>query len=362
MSVRVESLGRLGNNLFQYCLGRIIAEHHGLAFEWAPMRAALLTSEELQWSSIETQTPSDGTLAAQGAQIFSTDLAVAGERVSQPVEAYEIQRGGSWSGQRLDLAALLANSARRQIRLAGFFQRFEYYAPHRERIHRWLQVQPMARIIDVQANDVLVNFRRGNDYDILHWTLPLSYYCETLNNLRDLGRVYVMGTGIDEHVVERLKIYDPIYFTGTVAEQFAFFGRFRRMLISNSTFAWWAAFLSDAELIYAPRSLSDSCYGFSGFRDVDLHMHEPRYQEVSTAGNPVRSRTLCAQTRLLRTELTDGRTVEACVSGLEPRSMAWLLEQPEAVGCDEFLKMHPGTVSAEALANLMKSGLLTAGA
>jgi hypothetical protein len=56
------------------------------------------------------------------------------------------------------------------------------------------------------------------------------------------------------------------------------------MVLSNRTFAWWAAFLSDAAEIYAPRSPDGRAYSFTGFRDVDLHMREPRYHEIENAG------------------------------------------------------------------------------
>jgi hypothetical protein len=57
--------------------------------------------------------------------------------------------------------------------------------------------------------------------------------------------------------------------------------RFNKMVLSNSTFAWWAGFLSAAERIYLPITTNGSGYAFRGFGDVDLLTGEPRYTAVN---------------------------------------------------------------------------------
>lgn len=52
-------------------------------------------------------------------------LGVPGYEIDAPVEAYELDEAGAWKGQGLPLAEVLGNTTRRQIRLHGYFQRFE---------------------------------------------------------------------------------------------------------------------------------------------------------------------------------------------------------------------------------------------
>jgi hypothetical protein len=139
-----------------------------------------------------------------------------------------------------------------------------------------LPVQPGPR-------DIVVNVRRGIDYGMKDWTLSLSYYDRVLAAAKDLGRVYVCGTCVDADVRRVLGRYDPVYIEGAPIEHFALMTHSRRLVLSNSTFAWWAAFLSDATEIHAPRSVDGEAYAFTGVQDVDLHMRAPRYIEVADA-------------------------------------------------------------------------------
>jgi hypothetical protein len=90
----------------------------------------------------------------------------------------------------------------------------------------------------------------------------------------------VCGVGIDDEIRRHLLPYDPIYLCGSAAEHFAWIQQFRRIVLSNSSFAWWAAFLSDAEEIYGPKTLDGSGYAFGGFGDVDLEIQEARYKAI----------------------------------------------------------------------------------
>ena len=369
MSVRVLHVGRLGNNLFQYALGRIIAEHHDYALECLNTRLEdfcptggvpkdLGPPGTMEYLAREYGVGASGTLQDLGTGLFTNALAVAGRRVRAPVEDHCIALGGGWGGQTVDLEAVLADTRPRQIRLAGFFQRYEYYAAHRQRIRSWLQCRPVASPFGVRPHDVLVNLRRGADYDALNWTLPLSYYEQILAGLSRLGQVYVVGTGIDDHARKRLRPFHPIYYPGSVAAHFSFFRQFRRIVISNSTFAWWAAFLADAEEIHAPRSANPAVYAFTGFGDVDLHMREPRYREVLTTGNPVVHRHFDADAQRLVVARHDGHAVEMRVDGVNHKVMSWLLSREIAPGLAELQRHWAGLVTCESVAQLRASGLL----
>jgi hypothetical protein len=277
MCTKVMLRGRLGNNLFQYALGRIIAEHHGLAL----ICQQLAMPEGHPGAQLTTSGPA--TLAGLSELFPGAPLRLPGAFHETPVQSFELSTGGSWSGHQIDLAETLRDPRPRQIRLDGYFQRYEYFQPYRSQIARWFAV-PRARLaLPVDRSDVLINIRRGLDFGICDWTLPLSYYSQVLESLSEVGRVHVSGTGIDDAVRAHFAHLRPVYHQGSPAEDFLLFRRFRRIVLSNSTFAWWGAFLSDAEEIHAPRTVDGRFYAFTGFPEVDLHMREPRYREVPQA-------------------------------------------------------------------------------
>jgi hypothetical protein len=75
------------------------------------------------------------TLTGLGDHFPDAPLSTRGAASEKPVERYELSQESPWRGHTMDLMSVLADSSPRQIRLAGFFQRFEYYASQRDQVH-----------------------------------------------------------------------------------------------------------------------------------------------------------------------------------------------------------------------------------
>jgi len=356
MSVHVTLVQRLGNNLFQYALGRIIAEHHGLALHCVQRPYNYWPHQSLGRRGNPGPT---ATLHGIAECFPSAPLDLRGRTVDAPVERYEIERGDGWKGHVLNLHEILADPSPRQIRLYGFFQRYEYFGPYRDRIREWFRPRALTPPPwPIGPDDVLLSIRRGADYGNLNWTLSLSYYERILDGLRDPGRVYVCGVGIDDTVRQRLARFDPTYYDAGPIEHFAFIMRFRRIVLSNSTFAWWAAFLSEAEEVYAPRSPDGEAFGFTGWlkEEVDLHTHEPRYIEVVDA-------EIAQFVPFAVCQPTSHADVRAALTSLDEASRqlwTWMAEQPGRITTGELLRRHGHIDVRKALDDLTSAGLLRA--
>jgi hypothetical protein len=357
MAVHVTLVQRLGNNLFQYAVGRIIAEHHGLALHCTPRPYAYSAHWE-RWLGRRGNPGPIATLDALTEFFPNAPLHLPGRTVTTPVESHEITRGGTWKGHIFDLGRILADPTPRQIRLYGFFQRYEYFEPYRQRIREWFRPRPVPTPWTIMPSDVVVNIRRGTDFGVENWTLSLSYYERILDQLGDRGRVYVCGVGVDDHVRERLARFDPTFYDASPIEHFAFMMRFRRIVLSNSTFAWWAAFLSDAEEIYAPRSADGQAYGFTGWQkeEVDLHMREARYIEVVDA-------ELAAFVPFAVRPLASDAVVRRALDTLEADShelWSWMTAQKGPITIRELLAPHRHIDVRKALEDLSAAGLVAA--
>src|SRR5438067_2333478 len=121
--IDVRYKGRLGNNRFQYCLGRILAEGLGFSLRADPIGGFPNTAQPVRGGTYDRE---DQTLTEH----------------------------------RIDLAAILSNPRPRRIIVDGWLQRHEYYRPHRDRIRQWLTFDSRIRVPRISPESIIVNVRR----------------------------------------------------------------------------------------------------------------------------------------------------------------------------------------------------------
>lgn len=319
MSVCVHLLGRLGNNLFQYVFARLLAEQHGFALDclqepWVAHEFLGRRFDQAPHADLSGFLPHFPDLR----------LKLPGKRCAAPVQAHEFRTFEEWDGHTVDLGALQHPGARRIV-LRGFFERAEYYAPHLDRIRAWLRFVPAPTPLAIGPRDVLVNLRRGLDMALVERVLALDYYRRALHELPDVGRVHVCGTGLDGRARAALAEFDPLYHDGSPHEHFSFLMRFRRVVLSNSTFCWWAAVLSPtAEELHAPSS---------NVPGVDLRLPGPRYRERP------------ASYEVFRPFVFDPARAHEALACLPPARAAfgdWLLAQREPLAARELYLHYLG--------------------
>jgi hypothetical protein len=329
--------------LFQYAFARIIAERHGFALDCEDDNNNFFASSHYI------------------SQLFPNALLqLNGARHKAPVESWQLGCNG-WNGNMIDIEHLGRQEAR-AIQLYGYFQRYEYYDEYRESLHRWFWCGKQPTPYAIHQNDVLINIRRGVDFGSLGWILPLTYYSDALSTLANVGTIYVSGVDIDQEVRMSLKRFDPVYLrSSSIAEQFGFIMRFSRIILANSTFSWWAAFLSDATEIYAPRCVNGAFYAFRGFQDVDLHMRDNRYREIDVLKSLRMMVSIRCQSGSVQRWIDDG-TIAArwpyidsmrCNTAL-CGALQWLLEQRQPVTVSELHDRFVGDQGQRLIRDLIR--------
>jgi hypothetical protein len=155
--------------------------------------------------------------------------------------------------------------------LVGFWQSERYFMEHREVLATDLKIKDEfvlnieAKALEMQKeNSVAVHVRRG---DYLRYTgsfglLPPGYYEKALKYLENrIGRfkVYLFSDDID-WVRENIRIKEEHefisgYVSGTNIEDFYLMTNCKHLIIANSSFSWWAAWLNEnkEKIVVAPK-------------------------------------------------------------------------------------------------------------
>lgn len=154
----------------------------------------------------------------------------------------------------------------------GYFQSEEYFSPYQDDIIRLFQVRSNHKQVFeakyanlFSQKKILVIHVRRTDY--VDWgseelggknmTLPVSYYTNCLNLITDLDAYHVIVLSDDiEYTKEMFKEYTNFHYeTNNEIVDFQIMIHADKLILSNSTYAWWAAFLNQNEKksIYAPK-------------------------------------------------------------------------------------------------------------
>lgn len=188
------------------------------------------------------------------------------------------------SGQPyIQLKAILNDRKIRNIDIYGFFQRYEYLAPYKEKIvNEWLRMD--TPIMPYPNKNAIVLHIRLNVSSIFY--LPFEYY-EGILNSTIWDEVVICSDWPDHPYIQKFMKYsprvikhkDPYSYEATIGD-FRLIASFNKIVISQSTFSWWAAFLSKATEIYMPKPK----YGYMSdpdFSNISLQIYDnPIYRII----------------------------------------------------------------------------------
>jgi len=235
--------GGLGNQMFQYAIGRIIAEAKGHKLE--------INDPDNRRQQLLDTFPNaigiDGDATKENTLNVAPDL------------------------QYLDLPAVRGHSG--HVFLHGYWQKHYYYTPHKEKLKEWFTFDD-SKYQKPDPDDLVLHVRLGDQLKPNPIGLPPSAetYVELLKQIPH-KRCILVSDEPDEPFLAPVRHFPTVVTKiGKQMEDFAMIKHAKRVIISQSTFAWWASFLGDAETIWAPvttdgRILWKSC---PAVQDVDL--------------------------------------------------------------------------------------------
>lgn len=236
--------GDLGNQMCQYAIGRIIAEHKGYTLK--------LDETDDGWKNILPD-------------FFPNYKTITGKEVSHN----QIFIGTNLN--HLDLEMLFQHDG--MIFLHGFWQKHYLYAPYRDRLKEWFSYDD-SKHDRPDKNDLVIHMRLAkiDEHKIVP---PIETFIDIANTLSYDKCVVVTDVPDSPLLTPLLSLKNASIRSKTRMEDFTFLKYARQLIISQSSYGWWAAFLGDPEKVYAPVTVDPNVPNYwkakpDFVKDVDL--------------------------------------------------------------------------------------------
>ncbi len=261
----VKIMGGLGNQMFQYAFGRALA-----------FRTKDNVLLDTSW--FDEPRASGETSRSYGLNLFSLKLPEAAPEQIKPFVSKNklVRLWGKISGnggclirenkaQKYDsdlLAPLKGNSYYK-----GYFQCPRYFADIAGELRQDFSLpsipaddafnQKWLKRFAECENPVFIHLRRGDYAQISGWMLPLEYYQKAVAEIQKRvsnPTFFVFGSECDDFIQNEFKIGAPFEVIGEENSRrkedwkdIKLMMACKHAIIANSTFSWWAAWLSDTD-------------------------------------------------------------------------------------------------------------------
>ena len=231
MSVIINKcMGRYGNQLCPYFVGRIISENLKLKL-FGPTesnREFMLHDIDLNYNQPEYQTY-ELPIQQLGQHSLSDDLA----------------------HPDFDIFEVINDKTPRKIILDGYFQRHKFFTPFKDDITKWFNLTPYK----VHKTDVAIHIRIG---DLLlgnnrKHLLPFEYYEEALKRINNIEKLTLCTDSPEHDFIQYLITkYNATIFQDNEKNTISFLAAHNNLILSQGTFSFWSGFFSKGENIICP--------------------------------------------------------------------------------------------------------------
>jgi len=146
------------------------------------------------------------------------------------------------------------------FKVSGFYQSWKYFDNIKNKLlnHYFLPSDEVVRNLskyDIPTQSLGISVRRG-DYLMLqnnHCVLSIDYYQEVINKyfLENTEKIYIFSDDINW--CKGIFGTDVHYVIDDIGTQLFLMSKMKNLILSNSTFAWWGAYLNQNDgIIVAP--------------------------------------------------------------------------------------------------------------
>jgi len=202
--IQTNYIGRIGNNMFQYVFNRMIAERCNLYFEE--------TINHPYWKDCSSK--------------------------NFPIDVIPYDNDGK---------VKLSDS---MVKTAGYYQDPRIYDNNKDLIKSFFKYEIIKRNCNsVTAHIRLKDYYEFNNCVVIHPEWYVNIF-KMLGCDSDYVTLYIVSDDVNDSYMDNFKEFNPKFISGTPKEDFQFILNSDITVIGNSSFSWWASWLSDASQIY----------------------------------------------------------------------------------------------------------------
>lgn len=221
--ISVKLGGKLSNHLWQYAVCRTVAE----------------------FKNYEFHIPSNFL----GTEFFDCSLGTENDLTT---EDFWVDEGGEIQKYNPEIW-----NVRDFVRLTGHLQTEKYIINNKRNIQKWfvLKNQNVNVLNHIGIdNDTCVIHLRGTDYKTSPSFLPKKYYDDSIKNILEVNPKMKFVVITDDPGEGRKYFPNFPVYSNLPIDDFYIMNQARYLIISSSTFSWWAAWLNDnCRFVIAPK-------------------------------------------------------------------------------------------------------------
>ncbi len=251
--------GGLGNQMFQYALGRSLAikNKDKLKLDINSYNPSKISQRDYQLNNFNIQ----ADVIPRDKNFYLSRLIY---KVSKLFKSKGLEKNYNFDKEILDLKG--------DVILDGFWQSYKYFNEYNEIIKKDFTLNHLSdKVLKLiheikEKNSVCLHIRRG-DYvgNSFHPVKDFSYYENGLKEIEKKGKidcVYVFDRDDIEWCKKNLKFNYPTVFVDadinsdiSVAETLIIMSTCKHFVLANSSFSWWGAWLSNnpSKLVICPK-------------------------------------------------------------------------------------------------------------
>jgi hypothetical protein len=247
---KYDNWGRMGNRMFPYAFGKILSIIKKAEYYCNPISSFPNTFNEIQLPpSLSMNDP--------------------------------IYLRKEYGSNHVNIDELIRTD--RDIIIDSFLQKSIYYIPHKEVIKQWFAFDTTHFI--KPSNDELVIHIRETDYKIIHVYINDDIYIKMINDLQFEHKTIVTDN-CNAPLINKLredgckilsqKPIDTFDINNgdTIMQDYVYMLYSKYLLISQSTFSWWPAFLGDQEKVFVPITDNGMWKKSPAQDDIDLFIND----------------------------------------------------------------------------------------